>query len=86
MLFRSPKISLRAARQGIIRAMHALSDVKSIEEEWYAMEEAERLKNISQMIEWKNRKKELEEGLKEGEEGEEGRKKGGRAEEGERGC
>ena len=71
---RGPKISLKAARQGIIRAMRALSEVKSTEEEWYAMEETERLKNISQVIEWENRKKELEEGLREVEEGEEVRR------------
>lgn len=71
---RGPKISLKAARQGIIRAMHALSEVKSTEEGWYAMEEAERLKNISQVIEWENKKRELEEGLKEVEEGEEVRR------------
>lgn len=71
---RGPKVSLNAARQGIIRAMHALSEVKSTEEECYAMEEAERLKNISQVIEWKNKTKELEEGLKEVEEGKEVRR------------
>ena len=66
-----PKISLGAARQGIVRAMKALAEVKSMEEEVYAMEEAERLKNAGQAEEWENKRKELEERIREVEEGDE---------------
>ncbi|KAF8442760.1 hypothetical protein BGX38DRAFT_770318 [Terfezia claveryi] len=66
-----PKISLGAARQGIVRAMKALAEVKSMEEEVYAMEEAERMKNVGQAEEWENKRKELEEGIREVEEGDE---------------
>jgi len=69
-----PKINLKAARQGIVRAMKALAEVKSMEEEVYALEEAERLKNIGQVEEWENKRKELEEGVKEVEEGGEARR------------
>lgn len=69
-----PKINLKAVRHGIIRAMQALAEVKSMEEEVYAMEEAGRLKNIGQAEEWENQRKELEEGIKEVEEGDEARR------------
>ncbi|KAF8429026.1 hypothetical protein EV426DRAFT_583340 [Tirmania nivea] len=69
-----PKINLGAARQGIVKAIKALADVKSMEEGVYAMEEAERLKNIGQAEEWENKKMELEERIKEVEEGGEARR------------
>lgn len=71
---KGPKISLKAARQGIIRAMKALAEVKSMEEEVYAVEEAERSKNINQVEEWESKRTELETGIKEVEQGEEARR------------
>ena len=71
---RGNKISLTAARQGIIRAMYALAEVKGMEEEAYVAEETERQRNISQVQGWENKKMELEQGIKEVEEGEEARR------------
>ncbi|KAF8471785.1 hypothetical protein BDZ91DRAFT_716539 [Kalaharituber pfeilii] len=68
------KMSLKAARKGIIKAMRALADVKAMEEEAYAMEEGERLKNINQVRGWENRRKELQERITDAGEGEEARR------------
>ncbi|KAI5808797.1 hypothetical protein DFH27DRAFT_541123 [Peziza echinospora] len=71
---KKPQVSLVAARHGILQAMIALANVKESEEGVYSAEEAERLKNISQVEGWERQKQELSEGIRHAKEGDEARR------------